>query len=105
MTAQTATGAMAPDENGPPATVTVRRSWALAGAALAVAVIVALSIALAAMASDGDDRSGDYGFPQGSPGLSEGIAPPQGMTPPEGIALPEGMAPPQGVAPRQGGGD
>jgi hypothetical protein len=65
----------------PPATVTVRRSWAVGGLLAVVVVIVAMSIALAAVA--GDDGPGTAGgFPQGPPsGVPEmsqgGMAPPQ----------------------------
>ena len=84
-TATTATEVMA--AQGQPATVTVRRSWAIGGLLAVVVVIVAMAIALAAVASD------DGGFPQGPPsgGVPEmrqgGIAPPEGM--PDQGALPQ----------------
>ncbi len=80
MTADTAPATEAMAVKGPPATLTVRRSWAVAGLVTVVVVIVAMAIALAAVA--GDDGPGG-GFPQGgpgqAPGMSGGMAPPQGQ--------------------------
>jgi len=90
MTAETATTTDVMTPGDPPATVTVRRSWAIGGLVAVVVVIVAMAIALAAVAGD-DGARGDFpgGPPSGgTPGISQ-----QGMVPPEGI--PDGGSMPQ----------
>jgi hypothetical protein len=96
MTAEAATSAMpAPENSGAPATVTMRRSWAI-GALLTVAVvIVAMAIALAAVAGD-DGADGPGGFPPGAGGFPPGA-------PPSVQGTSEGYGPPPGVMPEQGG--
>jgi hypothetical protein len=84
MTAETATEVMAAAD--PPATLTVRRSWALGGLLTVAVVIVAMAIALAIMAGD-DGQGAPAGFPQGAPGMSEGGMPPEGF--PEGGGAPQ----------------
>lgn len=86
----------------PPATVTVRRSWAIGGAVAVVAVIVAMAITLAAVAGDDHDGFDGHGFP-----AATGSAPPgaEGMTPPSGMPYgggPEGAMPGPGAMPGQG---
>jgi hypothetical protein len=66
----------------PPATLTVRRSWAIGAAVAAAVVIVALAVALAVVAVDHGD-----GFD------GRGLAPAADSAPPGG----EGMMPPGGL--------
>lgn len=93
MTMEAATEAMA--VKAPPATVTIRRSWAIGVAVAALTAIVAMAIAVAVLASD-DDGSAPGGFPQDSvPPAQSGSGFGGGMAPPQ--VMPEGVAPPQGM--------
>ncbi len=93
----------------PPATVTIRRSWAVSAALLVAAVIVAMAIALAAVAGDGGRPDGG-GFPPArsgaTPQTGEGYGPPGGMpgpgTAPDG-ATPDLPAPGAQSSPNGGG--
>ncbi len=78
-----------------PATLTIRRSWAIAGAIATVAVIAALAI-IAITAGNGDSNGLPAGFPA-PPGMSgDGSLP----TPPSGgQGLPNGQ-----LYPAPGGG-
>jgi hypothetical protein len=78
MTAETAATTEPMPIKGPPATVTVRRSWAIGGLLAVVVVIVAMAIALAAVAGDdAPDRGFPQGAPSGVPGMSGGPVTPQ----------------------------
>jgi hypothetical protein len=87
-----------------PRTITIERTWAIAGAVATALVIAALAIALVALA--GDSR-GDFPRPPGGPeaagfggpmGAGGGMpAPPPGFEEggPSGVPLPEGVPGPQ----------
>jgi len=87
MTTEAATEAMAIKE--PPATVTIRRSWAIGAALAALTAIVAMAIAVAVLAA-GDGGRAPGGFPQDAaapaqPGFGEGMAPPERIVPRQGM--------------------